>query len=143
MSDSLEIIRIEFWPVDVPITDPFVVATGARLIAENILIRVTLMDGAQGYGEAAPFPEVGGEDRASCLCALRQLGLAVLHRSADCFTGVAQSMKEILRAGRRPVAAWRQRSDAYCHALNIPMWKLWGAADVQSGKRISPYRFAV
>jgi len=132
VTDSLEITRIEFWPVDVPITDPFVVATGVRLVAENILVRVTLADGMQGYGEAAPFPEVGGEDRASCLDALRQLGIAVLHRSADRFTVVAQSMKETLPT--RPAARCGLETaiiDAYCHAVNIPMWKLWGGADVR------------
>ena len=80
MSDTIR--KVEFWPVDVPITDPFVVATGARTIAENVFLRVTLANGAQGYGEAAPFPEVGGETRESCLIALHQLGKAVLGRSA-------------------------------------------------------------
>ena len=51
--------KVEFRPGDVPITDPFVVATGARTIAENVFLRITLDNGAQGYGEAAPFPEVG------------------------------------------------------------------------------------
>lgn len=70
---SVTIRKVEFWPVDVPITDPFVVATGVRTVAENVLLRVTLANGAQGYGEAAPFPEVGGETRESCLAALHQL----------------------------------------------------------------------
>jgi len=78
---SFDIFRVECWPVDIPITDPFVVATGARLIAENVFVRVTLSSGAQGYGEAAPFPEVGGENRESCLAMLQQLSKAVLGRS--------------------------------------------------------------
>ena len=40
------ICTVEFWPVDVPITDPFVVATGARTMAENVFLRVTLANGA-------------------------------------------------------------------------------------------------
>ena len=70
---SVTIRTVEFWPVDIPITDPFVVATGARTIAENVFLRVTLANGAEGYGEAAPFPEVGGETRESCLTTLRLL----------------------------------------------------------------------
>ena len=80
---SSTICKVEFWPVDIPITDPFVVATGARTIAENVFLRVTLSNGSQGYGEAAPFPEVGGETRESCLRALHQIGKIVLGRSAD------------------------------------------------------------
>ena len=60
------IAAIELWPIDVTITDPFVVATGQRLVAENIFVRLTLAGGAVGYGEMSPFPEVGGESRSSC-----------------------------------------------------------------------------
>ncbi len=86
--------KVEFWPVDVPITDPFVVATGARTIAENVFLRVTLSSGAEGYGEAAPFPEVGGETRASCLAALRQLCKAVLARSTADYMEVGRLLSE-------------------------------------------------
>ena len=30
VAPASRIARIEYWPVDIPITDPFVVATGAR-----------------------------------------------------------------------------------------------------------------
>jgi hypothetical protein len=39
--------KVEFWPVDVPITDPFVVAARPRTVAENVFLRVTLANGAQ------------------------------------------------------------------------------------------------
>ncbi len=39
---AIAIRRIEFWPVDVPITDPFVVATGARTVAENVFLRMAI-----------------------------------------------------------------------------------------------------
>ena len=60
------ITKVEIWPVDVPITDPFAVATGRLVTAQNLFVRVTLKDGSRGYGEIAPFPEVGGEDRDTC-----------------------------------------------------------------------------
>ena len=41
---SVTIRTVEFWSVDVPITDPFVVATGARTMAENVFLRVTLVN---------------------------------------------------------------------------------------------------
>ena len=72
--------RIDYWPVDIPSTDPFVVATDARVAAENIFVRITLSDGACGYGEAAPFAEVGGEDRETCLNALTSPALLLVGR---------------------------------------------------------------
>jgi L-alanine-DL-glutamate epimerase-like enolase superfamily enzyme len=130
---SVTICKVEFWPVDVPITDPFVVATGARTIAENVFLRITLADGAQGYGEAAPFPEVGGETRESCLIALHQLGKAVLGRSAADYKEVGHLLSE--QALTHPAARCGLETavfDAYCRASNIPMWQLWGGADVRA-----------
>lgn len=119
--------------MDMPITDPFVVATGARSVAENVFLRVTLANGAQGYGEAAPFPEVGGETRESCLTALHQLGKAVLGRSAAGYKEVGRLLSE--QALTHPAARCGLETaviDAYCRASNIPMWQLWGGADVRA-----------
>jgi L-Ala-D/L-Glu epimerase len=126
------ICRVEFWPVDIPITDPFVVATGARTIAENVFLRVTLLNGAQGYGEAAPFPEVGGETRESCLRTLPQLCKTVLGRSAASYKEIGRSLSE--QAGAYPAARCGLETaiiDAHCRTTTIPMWQLWGGSDVR------------
>lgn len=131
MSGSIR--KIEFWPVDVPITDPFVVATGARTIAENVFLRITLSNGAQGYGEAAPFPEVGGETRDGCLTALRQLCTTVLGRSAADYKNIGLELSE--QAPTHPAARCGLETaviDAHCRSSNIPLWKLWGSADVRA-----------
>ena len=130
---SVTVRKVEFWPVDVPITDPFVVATGARTVAENVFLRVTLANGAQGYGEAAPFPEVGGETREGCLTALHQLGQAVLGRSAADYKAIGLGLSK--QALTHPAARCGLETsiiDAYCRASNIPMWQLWGRADVRA-----------
>jgi L-Ala-D/L-Glu epimerase len=127
------ICKVEFWPVDIPITDPFVVATGARTVAENVFLRVTLSNGSQGYGEAAPFPEVGGETRESCLLTLQQLGEVVLGRPAADYKEVGRLLSE--QALTYPAARCGLETaviDAHCRASNIPMWQLWGGADVRT-----------
>jgi L-Ala-D/L-Glu epimerase len=131
-STAHTIKTIEIWPVDIPLTDPFVVATGARVVAENVFVRVTLTNGAQGYGEAAPFPEVGGEDRASCLAALTELGRLLLRRPAAQFTTAANCMRE--QAPTEPAARCALETaliDAHCQTLNLPLWALWGGADLR------------
>src|SRR5262245_24959994 len=86
--------RIDYWPVDIALTDPFVVATGSRTVAENLFIRITLSDGSVGYGEAAPFPEVGGETRTASLAAVSALGRTMLGYPADQFKNIATRMRE-------------------------------------------------
>lgn len=128
-----QIVKIEFWPVDIPITDPFVVATGARVVAENIFVRITLHDGTQGYGESAPFPEVGGETRDSCLTTLRQLAATLIGESAGHYALLAAEMAQT--APSHPAARCGLETamiDAYCRSTQIPMWQLWGGQDVRS-----------
>ena len=130
---SVTIRKVEFWTVDVPITNPFVVATGARTMAENVFLRVTLANGAQGYGEAAPFPEVGGETRESCLLVLHQLGKAIVGRSSANYKAIGLGLSE--QALAHPAARCGLETaviDAYCHSSNIPMWQLWGGVDVRA-----------
>ncbi|NOS76742.1 MAG: dipeptide epimerase [Nitrospira sp.] len=127
-----QIVKIEFWPVDIPITDPFVVATGARVVAENIFVRLTLHDGTQGYGESAPFPEVGGETRDACLATLRQLATTLIGASAGHYALRAADMTQAAPA--YPAARCGLETamiDAYCRSTQVPMWQLWGGQDVR------------
>ncbi len=125
--------RLEIWPVDIPITDPFVVATGARLTAENLFMRVTLRDGTQGVGEAAPFPEVGDEDRTSCLAAATELARTLVGQSVTDYEVLADRLTE--QAPLHPAARCGLETavlDAYCRSHAIPFWQLWGSADVRA-----------
>jgi L-alanine-DL-glutamate epimerase-like enolase superfamily enzyme len=133
MSGDTRIVeRIDCWPIDIALTDPFVVATGSRTIAENLFIRVTLSDGSQGYGEAAPFPEVGGETRAASLAAVGQLGRTMLGHPTDQFKNIAQHLRE--QAPSQPAARCGLETallDAHCHGHGLPMWTLWGGANLR------------
>jgi len=132
-SDPTAIIKIECWPADLPLTDPFVVATGSRTRAELLFVRVTLAGGAQGYGEIAPFPEVGGEDRASALQAAVELAQTVLGRPATEYQRLGCLFSE--KAAAHPAARCGLETallDALCRHLQIPLWGFWGAADVRA-----------
>ncbi len=129
---SNPIQRVEIWPIDVPITDPFVVATGARVTAQNLFIRITLRDGTRGYGEAAPFPEVGGEDRSSCASTATALAHSLIGQSSGDFETLADSLQE--QAPYFPAARCGLETallDAHARYLNIPLWQFWGSADVR------------
>src|SRR5215813_14926963 len=90
MASPTTIARLEAEPLDVDLLEPFVIATGAITAARNVLIRVTLADGTEGLGEAAPFPPSGGETQETALAAVR--GMAPLVEGQDA-------------AGWRPLAA--------------------------------------
>jgi L-alanine-DL-glutamate epimerase-like enolase superfamily enzyme len=124
--------EITFWPIDIPMTDPFVVATGARMLAENVFVRISLRNGVHGYGEAAPFPEVGGEDRKSCLDSLAQLARPLIGLSIQDYRTTACRMAE--SAPLQPAARCALETallDICCRTTDMPMWRIWGGADVR------------
>ena len=134
MSDSsFTITNIEFCPLDLPITDPFVVATGQLQVAHNAFVRLTLHDGTIGYGEIAPFPAITGEDRESSLKHARLLGEHLLGQSTLHYQRLGRELSE--RASDAPAARCGLETallDAFTRALRIPLWALWGGADVRA-----------
>ncbi|HZR44409.1 MAG TPA: dipeptide epimerase [Ktedonobacteraceae bacterium] len=56
-------------PLNIPLREPFTIATGGVSEARNVLITITLMDGSVGYGECAPFPPSTGETQETALAA--------------------------------------------------------------------------
>jgi L-alanine-DL-glutamate epimerase-like enolase superfamily enzyme len=68
-------------PLNIPLLEPFAIATGSVSEARNILVTLTLEDGSIGYGEGAPFPPSTGESQETALAAAR--GCAVLIEGKD------------------------------------------------------------
>src|SRR5260221_13889047 len=77
--------RVEFEPLDIPLHEPFAIATGSVTSARNALVRITLADGSSGLGEAAPFPPSGGETQETALAALA--GMLPLAARSDAAAG--------------------------------------------------------
>jgi len=119
--------------VDLPLKASFVVATGAMDVAKNIFVRVTLQGGAVGYGEVAPFPDISGEDQATSLAVFPVSAQVLLGQPATQFRLLSKQLLEVtelfpaLRCGLETALL-----DALCHAMGIPLWALWGGADVRS-----------
>lgn len=131
-SDQHSISAIELWPLDIPLTDPFVVAGGSRTVAQNVCVRLSLAGGAQGYGEMAPLPEVGGEDRPTSLAQAEILAKGLIGKSALRYRSLAHELLE--QAPTYPAARCALETallDALCRANGIPLWGLWGGGDVR------------
>lgn len=64
------IVALSAEPLDVPLLEPFTIATGRSTSARNALVRLRLSNGIEGIGEAAPFPPSGGETQETALAAI-------------------------------------------------------------------------
>ena len=130
--EQLRVQKVEIWPINIPLTDPFVVATGELGMAQNLFVRITLQDGSVGIGEIAPFPDVTGEDRVSSLAKAKELAMAVLGQASSHYRRLGKVFQEI--APIHPAARCGLETalvDALSRASGLPLWALWGGAEVR------------
>src|SRR5688572_2079583 len=84
--------------LDLPLTEPFAIATGAQHVAHNVLVRLTLADGTVGLGEAAPFTAVSGETQAGTLAAIQSARELLLGKEARAWRPLSAELSEALKA---------------------------------------------
>ena len=91
--DSRLIIEsIDVWPVDVDLSDPFVISRGAMATASIAFVRVRLAGGTEGFGEIAPFTALTQETREGSIAAARRLGADLNGRSCAEWESLARMM---------------------------------------------------
>lgn len=84
-------------PLDLPLKEPFKVATGTKDAAWNVLVRVRLEDGTVGFGEASPSPYTTGDTRESTLAALESLRHLVVGRDVRGWRAILTETRRALR----------------------------------------------
>jgi len=98
----LDIASIHVTPVDVGLTDPFVISRGAVSTAALAFVHVRLAGGVEGFGEIAPFTALTGETRARSMATAKQLSALLLNCSCADWEALAGIMRGV--AQQEPAA---------------------------------------
>ncbi|SEU30740.1 dipeptide epimerase [Stigmatella erecta] len=123
------ITALAFEPLDLPLTEPFAIATGAQHVAHNVLVRLTLADGTTGLGEAAPFPAVSGETQGGTLAALASVRELLLGQDARAWRPLSAQLTEALpQAPAARCALETALLDALARHHRVPLWVFFGGA---------------
>src|SRR5688572_21127870 len=127
MMTPTKIASIEASALNLPLTEPFAIATGARVIAANVLVRLTLADGTVGLGEAAPFPEVNGETQASSLAAVQSAREWLVGRDARNYRPLSAELGKTTGTQAAARCALEMAIlDALTRHWRIPLWVFFG-----------------
>lgn len=113
--------------LDLPLTEPFAIATGAPTVATNVLVRLTLADGTVGLGEAAPFAAVSGETQASSSKAIESARAWLVGRDARAYRLLSGELAESL--GKEAAARCALEVaifDALARHWRVPLWAFFG-----------------
>ncbi len=137
-TSATRIARIEAEPLNLPLHEPYTIATGRMEAARNVLVRVTLADGTVGLGEAAPFPPSGGETQETALAAVRGMGPLLEAQDAAHWRTLAHRLEasfEHQAAARAGVEV--AILDALTRAWNVPLYQFFGGAQTRVTTDIS------
>ncbi len=127
ITSATRITHVEAEPLDIPLLEPFTIATGRMDRVRNVLVRVTLADGTTGLGEAAPFPPSGGESQETALAAVGSMRTLLQGHDACQWRVLAHRLEasfEHQATARAGVEA--AMLDALTRSWNVPLYQFFG-----------------
>lgn len=116
-------------PLNIPLFEPFAIATGSVSSARNVLITITLQDGSVGYGECAPFPPSTGESQETALAAARACIELLQGRDAAHWRHISRLIHSLYYAQTTVCAGVEMALlDALTRSYGIPLCVFFGGA---------------
>jgi L-alanine-DL-glutamate epimerase-like enolase superfamily enzyme len=126
----MRLAKFSFRPLDVPLHEPFGIATGAQHLAQNVLVRLACSDGIVGLGEAAPVEHISGESQAAVLEALSQVEGLLSGRELTNYRPVCAALEEALRHVPSALSAVEAALfDALSRRANVSLCEYFGGAE--------------
>lgn len=127
---TIRAVRIE--PLDLALREPFGIAGGAQLRAQNLLVTVELEDGTRGLGEAAPFPAFNGETVAMAEAAASTVAPGIAGADVRGWREIgAEIAAHAGGVGSARCALETAVLDALCRHARLPLWSLFGGASTE------------
>lgn len=125
-----KIADITWEPLQVPLHTPFAISSETTTVTNNFWVKVTLDDGREGWGEAAPSPTLMGETAKTVEAALNDAKSLLIGQPAR-WRLCVQILNRNLNAQKSACAAIEVALlDALTKRQGIPLWQwLGGASD--------------
>lgn len=124
---STRIRSIEFEPLNIPMIEPFIIAIGRTDVVRNVLITVTLENGAIGYGEAAPMESINGESQATVLTTLQTCKEILVGQDAMQWRAISKKLAGIFWAQAAARCGLEMALlDAVAKTMRVPLYQFWG-----------------
>jgi L-Ala-D/L-Glu epimerase len=128
--EATRIKRVTIEAVDVPLDEPFTIAIGVQYSIKNVLITVKLENGVEGYGEAAPFESINGENQATALATLNSCKDFLMGKDVADYIKISRHLKSVFWAQVTARCAIEMALlDAFTKTLNLPLFKFLGGIE--------------
>jgi len=126
----MKIIKVEAFPVSLPLKKPFTIALGTMTHSPHVVVRITTDEGIVGYGEASTWHVVYGYDQHELVWVVNQyLGPAVMGMDVTDIEAILIRMNMVLPKNLMAKAGIEIAcQDACAKALGIPLYRILGGA---------------
>ncbi len=126
------IVVVSAEPLDLPLREPFAIASGSVAIARNVLIRIELASGIVGLGESAPYPQVDGDTQASVLVCVDKIRSVITGSDAARWRQVSQQLSEKDNLSPAALCGLEMAMlDALTRHYGMPLWKFFGGQQTE------------
>jgi len=128
--ETTKIKAVTIEPIDVALDEPFTISLGVQHSIKNVLITVLLENGVVGFGEAAPFESINGENQATVLAALNSYRDFLIGKDAADVVRISRHMKSAFWAQVTARCAVEMALlDAFTKSLGLPLYKYFGGME--------------
>jgi L-Ala-D/L-Glu epimerase len=128
--EATKIKKVTIEPVDVPLDEPFTIAIGVQYSIKNVLVTVKLENGIEGYGEAAPFESINGENQATALAALNSCKDFLIGKDAADYIKISRHLKSVFWAQVTARCAVEMAMlDAFTKSVSLPLYQFLGGME--------------
>lgn len=124
------VVAFDIRRLDIPLIEPFSISSGSPTVAANVMVRVELVAGSLGFGEAAPFEAVSGETQHGTYDALMRFRPSLLGRDAVEWRSISAELGLLLHANPAARCAVEQALlDALSRHVGIALTGFFGGLD--------------
>ena len=118
---------IVFEPLNIPLIEPFAIAIGRLDEVRNVLITLTLENGAIGYGEAAPLEPINGENQATVMATLQTCASWLTGQDGMSWRAISRELARIFSAQAAARAGLEMALlDAVTKTMHVPLYQFFG-----------------
>ena len=127
MGAKIKELKVEAF--DLPLKEPFIIATGRKDAANNVLIKVILEDGTTGYGEVAPSPYTTGDTQQTCIAVLNHIKWAVEGADVCEWRSLLAKTRKLIRSNVAAHSGLEMAVlDAFTKLSGMPLYQFFGGA---------------